>query len=172
MITVNQAIECIRNQGYMDGVERDNARVRSTGEVFTPYKAVKEYIDQIKATRPDIFADPKKNACDTSCGDGQFLGEILIAKMEAGLSFEQALKTVYGVDLMPDNIVKCRERLLCGVTDKKYVRIVEKNIVNADSLTYKYEFLKKDIKTTKELKEIIKINHQNKILAQVGVTFG
>lgn len=138
MITLGQVIEHIRNRGYMSGLARDAARIRSTGEVFTPYGAVKEYIDKIRSMRPDIFTDPEKTACDTSAGDGQFLGEILIAKMESNIPFEKALSTIYGVEYEQTNVDLCRDRLLCGQEHLRH--IVEKNIVCADALTYHYEF--------------------------------
>ena len=62
----------------------------------------------------------------------------LIRKMENGSTFEQALGTVYGVDLMQDNVDLCRERLLCGREDLRH--IVEQNIVCADALRYHYRF--------------------------------
>ena len=62
----------------------------------------------------------------------------LIRKMENGSTFEQALKTIYGVDLMPDNVKLCQDRLLCGREDLRH--IVEKNIVCADALRYHYRF--------------------------------
>ena len=79
-----------------------------------------------------------ENALDPSCGDGQFLGEIVIRKVEGGQTLEQALSTTYGVELMQDNVDLCRERLLCG--HEEYRHIVEKNIVCADALTYDYSF--------------------------------
>jgi type I restriction-modification system DNA methylase subunit len=119
----------------MSGVSRDNLRVKSTGEVFTPTPLVQEMLDQL----PDnVFTDPAKTFLDNSCGDGQFLGEVLIRKMENGSTFEQALSTIYGVDLMQDNVDLCRERLLCGRTDLSH--IVERNIVCHDALTYDYSF--------------------------------
>jgi hypothetical protein len=63
---------------------------------------------------------------------------VLIRKLENGIDFEQALSTIYGVDLMQDNVELCRERLLCGRDDLKH--IVEQNIVCADALTYHYRF--------------------------------
>ena len=82
--------------------------------------------------------DETKTACDASCGDGAFLGEILIRKVENGIEFEKALSTIYGVDIMQDNVDLCRERLLCG---QEHLRpIVEKNIVCADALRYHYRF--------------------------------
>jgi hypothetical protein len=119
----------------MSGVERDKVRVKATGEVFTPTPLVQEMLEQIPITQ---FTDPTKTFLDPSCGDGQFLGEVLIRKMENGLTFEQALSTVYGVDLMPDNVDECRKRLLCGREDLRH--IVERNIVCHDGLTYDYSF--------------------------------
>ena len=135
--TLSEVIDHIRNRAYMGGVERDQLRVKATGEVFTPTELVREMLEQIPIGQ---FTDPAKTFLDNSCGDGQFLGEVLIRKMENGSTFEQALSTVYGVDLMQDNVDLCRERLLCGSTDPKLLAIVENNIVREDALDYHYRF--------------------------------
>ena len=125
----------IRERAYMSGVERDQIRIKSTNEVFTPTAEVQRSLDKIPR---EVFTDPNKTYLDPSCGDGQFLGEVLIRKVENGIDFEQALSTIYGVDLMQDNVDLCRERLLCG---QEHLRpIVEKNIVCADALRYHYRF--------------------------------
>jgi hypothetical protein len=128
-------INHIRNRSYMSGIDRENTRVKSTGEIFTPTPLVQEILDQLHC---DTFTNTTKTFLDPSCGDGQFLGEVLIRKMENGSTFEQALSTIYGVDLMEDNVELCRERLLCGREDLRY--IVEQNIVCADGLRYHYRF--------------------------------
>ena len=132
---ISDVIEHIRNRTYMSGVSRNNLRVKSTGEVFTPTPLVQEMLDQLP---DDVFTDPTKTFLDNSCGDGQFLGEILIRKMENGATFEQALSTIYGVDFMIDNVDLCRERLLCGREDLRH--IVEQNIYQADGLKFSYDF--------------------------------
>lgn len=132
---LNDMINHIRNRDYMSGVERDRSRVKATGEVFTPTPLVQQMLDQLPQ---ELFTDTNKTFLDNSCGDGQFLGEVLIRKMENGSTFEQALSTVYGVDLMPDNVNECRKRLLCGREDLRH--IVERNIVCHDALTYDYSF--------------------------------
>lgn len=119
----------------MSGIERDKLRIKATGEVFTPTPLVQKMLDRLPQA---IFADPSKTFLDPTCGDGQFLGEILIRKLEHGIDFEAALSTIYGVDLMQDNVDLCRERLLCGREDLRH--IVERNIVCADALTYNYAF--------------------------------
>lgn len=135
LLTLNQIVDHIRNRSYMSGVDRDRARIKATGEVFTPTPLVQEILDRLD---PQLFQDPTKTFLDPSCGDGQFLGEVLIRKLENGIPFDEALQTIYGVDLMQDNVDLCRERLLCSREDLRH--IVERNIVCADALTYNYTF--------------------------------
>ena len=132
---LSKIINHLRNREYMSGIERDEARIKTTAEVFTPTPLVQEILDQLP---PEVFKDPKKTFCDPSCGDGQFLSEVLIRKLENGIPFEMALKTIYGVDIMPDNVKECQDRLLCGREDLRH--LVEKNIVCADALTYHFRF--------------------------------
>lgn len=134
----DQIIDHIRNHSYMSGVERDRVRVKQTEEIFTPTKLVQSSLDLLESQNPSMFKDPSKTFIDNSCGDGQFLGEILIRKIENGSTFEQALSTVYGVDMMQDNVDLCRKRLLCGYEHLRH--IVEQNIVCADALRYHYRF--------------------------------
>jgi len=139
MLTLDYIINHCRNRSYMSGVERDQLRVKATGEVFTPTPLVQELLDQLD---PSLFQDPAKTFCDPSCGDGQFLSEILIRKCQAvavdGVvseqQFEQALSTVHGLELMSDNAQLCRDRLLCGQDQLEH--IVDRNIVQCDSLSY------------------------------------
>jgi len=132
---IDTIINHCRHREYMSGVERDKLRVKATGEVFTPTELVQEILDKLPQ---EIFNNPTKTFCDPSCGDGQFLSEVLIRKVENGIDFETALSTIYGVELMQDNVKLCQDRLLCGREDLRH--IVEKNIVCADSLEYNYLF--------------------------------
>lgn len=120
---------------YMSGVEREQVRVKATGEVFTPTPLAEEILDKMD---PQLFSDPTKTFCDPSCGDGQFLASVLYRKLKNNIDFETALSTVYGVELMPDNVKLCQDRLLCGREDLRH--IVERNIVCADALRYHYRF--------------------------------
>ena len=132
---IQQVKNHVRNRLYMSGIERDAVRIKATQEVFTPTPLVQEILDCLDT---DLFIDVNQEFIDPTCGDGQFLGEVLIRKLENGANFETALSTIYGVDLMPDNVKLCQDRLLCGQEHLRY--IVEKNIVCADSLTYNYCF--------------------------------
>lgn len=133
--TLNNVIAHARNREYMSGAERTQARIKATGEVFTPTDLVQTVLDELPQ---EMFTDSTKTFLDNSCGDGQFLSEVLIRKIENGISFEEALSTIYGVDLMQDNVDLCRERLLCGQEHLRH--IVEKNIVCHNALTYNYTF--------------------------------
>jgi hypothetical protein len=132
---IENVIKHIRDREYMSGVAREKSRVKSTGEVFTPTPLVREILDKIPIEK---FTDTMRTFLDPSCGDGQFLGEVIIRKIENGSSLEQSLQTTYGVDLMLDNVLVTRDRLLCG--HEEFRTIVEKNIVCADALTYDYSF--------------------------------
>jgi type I restriction-modification system DNA methylase subunit len=137
--TVEQVVSHCRELDYMSGIERDQLRVKETQEVFTPTNMVREVLDQLPQ---EMFADPTQKIIDNSCGDGQFLSEALIRKVQSGVDFETALESIYGVDMMQDNVDFCRRRLLCGQEHLRH--IVEKNIVCNDALTYKYKFPKMD----------------------------
>ncbi len=130
-----------RNRVYMGGVERDSLRIKQTAEVFTPTDLVQEILDKLEKNDPTIFSDPSKTFLDNSCGDGQFLSEVVIRKMErSGCSLEQALSTTYGVEFMEDNIIECRKRLAGPNPSPRILEIVQKNIVHHDALTYNYSF--------------------------------
>ena len=95
-------------------------RIIDHGEVFTPAWMVEAMLDLVKDETERIdsrFLEP-------ACGNGNFLVCILKRKLTAvelkfGKSdFEKrhyallALMCVYGIELLPDNIVECRATLL------------------------------------------------------------
>lgn len=138
---MNEFIQHSRDREYMSGVERDKLRIKQTAEVFTPTELVQEMLDKIEEQDPTLFSDPNKTFLDNSCGDGQFLSEVVIRKMErSGCTLEQALKTTYGVELMEDNVIECRKRLAGPNPTPEIIEIVNKNIVCHDALTYDYSF--------------------------------
>jgi hypothetical protein len=130
-----EIIEHCRNRPYMSGINRDKSRVLETQEVFTRNDTV---IEDLAEWPDEIFSNPEEIFIDNSCGDGAFLSEVLIRKLQNGIEFETALNNIKGVDLQLDNVELCRERLLCGREDLRHV--VEKNIVWADALEYHYRF--------------------------------
>lgn len=127
-----------RDMEYMQGIERDKLRVKFTSEVFTKTEDVIILLDEFDE---EVWLDKTQKFIDPSCGDGQFLSEVVIRKMERSeCSLEEALSTTYGVDIMEDNIKLCKERLAGPNPTKEVLDILDKNIVCADALKYDYSF--------------------------------
>lgn len=117
-------------------IDRTQERIDQTGEVFTPVELVNQMLDRLP---PSLWTDPTKAFLDNSCGDGNFLVEIVRRKIAAGSTPSQALDTTYGVELMADNVMLCRKRLLDIAGDTPEHRaIIKRNIVCHDALTFDY----------------------------------
>ena len=123
---------------------KSRQRVADHGEVFTAEREVNAMLDLVKPETQRVdsrFLEP-------ACGDGNFLAEILRRKLEAAkraavppkrkkplpAEFERqsvlAMASIYGVDILEDNVLVCRERLY-EIWDKEYTAIC-KNEVNED----------------------------------------
>ena len=94
MTDLEHIVNHIRNRSYMSGIERESARVRATGEVFTPTSVAQHMLDTMDQT---VFLDSTKTFLDNSCGDGQLISEALIRKLEMASTLKQllALSTVW-----------------------------------------------------------------------------
>ena len=138
---IKEFIKHSRHFSYMSGIERDKLRVKETSEVFTPTKDIQEKLDILEKEDPELFLNSNKTFLEPSCGDGQFLSEVVIRKMErSNCTLEQALSTTYGVELMEDNVKLCKERLAGPNPTQEILDILDKNIVCHDALTYDYSF--------------------------------
>ena len=110
-------------------------RVKQLGEVFTPTPLVLEILEQL----PSIVWEEGKTYLDPTCGNGQFLAPVLIIKLALGHS--DALSTIYGVDIMQDNVDETRQRLIDIAGDNvSNWEIVRNNIRCEDGLKYDYSF--------------------------------
>ena len=133
-------------------------RVADHGEVYTAKREVNAMLDLVKEETERIdsrFLEP-------ACGTGNFLVEILNRKMEAverryaknryeyDLASAQAVSSMYGVELLPDNVATCQNRLLDQYLDiyhqhqsseispelKNCIKfLLKKNILCGDALT-------------------------------------
>lgn len=133
-------------------------RVSDHGEVYTNPREVNAMLDLVKheAERIDSrFLEP-------ACGTGNFLVEILNRKLQivsdryskSQLEYERhaviAVGSIYGIDLLPDNIKACQERLFNIFSEfyssiyKSKVKpecesairfILSRNILHGDALT-------------------------------------
>ena len=126
---------CIRE--YMSGVDRTN-RDYKTQEVFTPDWMVDLILEELPNT-----VDLDSVVLDRAVGDGQFASNILMRKMlhyqenynqTIHDSFVTALDSIFGIDLEPENVKLCRERLLCGCTDPEVVALVNRRIIVGNTL--------------------------------------
>jgi len=100
--------DCMNDHAYMGEIDRDQYRVKATAEVFTPTDLV---IRMLQKSNLDDFA-PGKTVLDPACGDGQFLTAVKWVKVFAfNMSESDALKDIYGVDIMRDNVDLCKKRL-------------------------------------------------------------
>lgn len=98
---------------------KSRERVRDHGEVFTAEREVKAMLDLVKEECENIDA----TFLEPACGDGNFLDEILRRKLAVcqrkygrnAADFEKfsflACTTLYGVDILADNVHRCRARL-------------------------------------------------------------
>lgn len=114
---------------------RSQERSDAYGEVFTPTELVIKLLEEL----PNEMWEAGKTFLDPACGNGQFLAAVAIVKKELGHG--SVLGSIYGVDLMEDNVAECRERLLAIVGDTAENRkTVEQNILCRNGLEYEYGF--------------------------------
>ncbi len=139
---------------------KSKSRVTDHGEVFTSEREVNAMLDLVKQETERIdsrFLEP-------ACGTGNFLVEILRRKLavvarrykKSQLEYERyaviAVSSIYGIDILGDNIIECRNRLF-EIFDKQYTSfykqkankacqasikyILDRNILRGDALTLK-----------------------------------
>lgn len=120
--------------------EKRKARVKKTAEVFTPYFLVNEILNKLSELSPETWNEGK-TFLDPACGNGNFLIFVLWRKISIGHNPLNALKTVYGVDIMRDNIRECRLRLLKVISlfedvTEEHIKVIFKNIVFLNTKKY------------------------------------
>lgn len=130
---------------------KSRRRVVEHGEVFTNEREVKAMCDLVKDETNRIdsrFLEP-------ACGNGNFLTEILRRKLDVVrrkygknqseyISYSLlALSSIYGVELLEDNVVECRERLY-KIWNKRYTAKLKSDTCDTDRSAAKH-ILKKNI---------------------------
>ena len=113
---------------------KSKKRVADHGEVFTSECEVNAMLDLVKQETERIdsrFLEP-------ACGTGNFLVEILNRKLKivtdrykkSQIEFERnaiiAISSIYGVDILQDNAIECRDRLF-EIFDVIYTRLYKTN---------------------------------------------
>ena len=139
---------------------KDLERVQKYGEVFTSRR---EVLNMLKLVNDECRRIDSR-FLEPACGSGNFLIEILKLKLKKVKStygvrqyeYEKnsilALSSIYGIDILEDNIRECKDNLL-DIFKSSYVKkfgknhkqkcidsakiIIDKNIIWGDALTYK-----------------------------------
>ena len=100
--------DCMDDHTYMGEIDRDAYRIKATAEIFTPTDLVIRMLQRVNLSN----FTPGKTVLDPACGDGQFLVAVKWIKvLFHKMSEENALKDIYGVDIMRDNVELCKKRL-------------------------------------------------------------
>jgi hypothetical protein len=144
----------------MEDQVKSKQRVADHAEVFTNPREVNAMLDLVKQETERIDA----RFLEPACGTGNFLTEILSRKLRvverkyrrSQLDFERnlvlAVSSIYGIDILQDNVIACRQRLF-DIANERYVAlfkrktkaevrralrfILARNIIWGDALTLK-----------------------------------
>ena len=129
---------------------KSKQRVADHGEVFTAEREVNAMLDLVKQETERIdstFLEP-------ACGDGNFLAEILRRKLavvkreyyprrgscyDYELQAMKAVMSIYGVDILQDNVEACRERLF-QIFDTEYTAACKSNASDDYRNAVRYEY--------------------------------
>lgn len=129
----------------MDKQVKSKQRVADHGEVFTAEREVNAMLDLVKQETERIdsrFLEP-------ACGTGNFLVEILRRKLnvvrkrysKSSYDYERnavlAVSSIYGIDLLTDNVIACRERLF-DIWNSEYTSVCKKdaNDITREAVRY------------------------------------
>ena len=130
---------------------KSKERVRDHGEVFTNEREVNAMLDMVKEETENI----ESTFLEPACGDGNFLSEILRRKL--GIVYSRykkqldsyemysiiAVTSIYGVDILQDNVEACIERLY-NIWNDEYSNVLKENANDKVREACKY-ILKKNI---------------------------
>lgn len=120
-------------------------RVAEYGEVFTSEKIVNDMLDLVKQETERI----ESRFLEPACGTGNFLTEILRRKLtvvekkyrRSQFDFERylvlAVSSIYGIDILEDNVIECRERLF-RMADERYTLVFKRRTKDEVRTTLRY----------------------------------
>ena len=121
---------------------KSKERVKKHGEVYTPIWVVNEMLDALEK-EGDAFSDVGKTFLEPSCGTGNFVVEIYRRKLNLAKNdrekAEKALRSLWCIELLPDNMAECRQRVkdvfaYYGWTDLPFEEVFKKQFLIGDSL--------------------------------------
>jgi len=129
-------IEDSEERGAAMPLVRSRERVRSQAEVYTRNHEINAMLDLMQ----DVSYNIESRFLEPACGNGNFLVRILERKLnricgDVDLSFTQrqkkrlsqkdfeffairAVSSIYGVDILPNNVEEARERMRVAIRDR------------------------------------------------------
>ena len=128
-VSLEQVILHCRSERYNITLSKGKKQRNANQEFFTPTDYLKQKLSQIN---PNAFTDPTIPVMDNMMGSCQILSEVLIKRMENGLTYEQAIQTLFGMDIDEENVRVSRERMLVG--QQKYQNIINHNFQQGNAL--------------------------------------
>lgn len=128
-----------------DITDKRKERHHKTQEDFTPVEICKILFEG----QDELFSNFKKTFCDPCCGNGNIIRYLLRERLnncKKSTDVYRALETIYGTELMQDNVQECKERIL-DLLDKlqiKYdkelaLQIMDRNLICHDFFTWNFE---------------------------------
>lgn len=132
----------------MESQIKSKKRVTDHGEVMTGEREVNAMLDLVKQETERI----ESRFLEPACGDGNFLAEILRRKLavvrreyyprrgschDYELQAMKAVMSIYGVELLQDNVEACRERLF-RLFDQEYTSVCKNKASDAYRDVVKY----------------------------------
>jgi hypothetical protein len=108
-------------------------RVSDHGEVLTARREVNAMLDLVKQETQRI----ESRFLEPACGNGNFLAAVLERKLavvenrygKSQVEYERyavlAVSSVYGIDILQDNVYECRKRIV-DIFDASYTRLFKK----------------------------------------------
>lgn len=136
--------------------EKRNNRKKISAQIFTPSFLVQDILNKLLECNPKAL-DEGQTILDPTCGNGNMLIEVLKYRLKAGIQPIQAISTLYGADIMEDDIEEAQLRIINAIKDNltddqltQAISIVCQNLVCVPlskypngSLDYDFEFSQK-----------------------------
>ena len=132
--------------------DKRKSRRKISAECFTPTRLVNQMLDKLNEYGKESW-EPGKTFLDPACGNGNMLVCVLQRKLSLNHNPSKALASIYGTDILDDNIKECRLRLLKIIKDAgtpitiEHIRTVFNQIVVTrlskypnGSLDYDFDF--------------------------------
>ena len=125
--------------------DRESRRKGTSGtqEFYTPYTIVKRMCEKVPE---EDWKNPEKTFLEPSFGNFQFGCYILYKRLLSGIDWKTALSTLYGVELMPDNVKESKQRVLSMFDEmeieydkKEAMKIMDHNLVCSNFFKWDFE---------------------------------